>query len=143
MSWLSKVIDEVENWIKSINWTTVANDFNTAISDLENTVLPVLEELFPGTSSTVADVVTPVLNSAKSAVDAMTSVASQYASGSVSASALTGAAHTVQAAIVAASSVISAAMAGTSTSTTTTATNTSLAGTSAADTTTSTVGAGA
>ena len=112
MSWLSDAIHKVEAWFESVNWTNVTKDFDTAITDIETVIAPIVGELFPGTKSTIADVVTPVLNNAKAAADALTTTAQAVANGTASASQLTSAAHTVQAAVVAASTLVSAATQG-------------------------------
>ncbi len=118
MSVLSTIVNDVkaeilkiESWIKGVDWSTVAADFQKVITELESVVAPVIEALFPGTKSTINEVVTPVLNNAKTAVAALTDVAEQYAGGNLSSTALTQAAQTVQAAVVAAAAVVSAATA--------------------------------
>ena len=120
MSELTVIIHDVENWIvkvedwiKGINWATVAADFQKVIKTLETAVEPVLEALFPGTTSLVADVVNPLLAQANTAVTALTGAAQAYAAGTLTASALTTTAHSVQGAVVAANAIVSVALAGT------------------------------
>ena len=120
MSELTVIIHDVENWIvkvedwiKGINWATVVADFQKVIKTLETAVEPVLEALFPGTTSIVADVVNPLLAQANTAVTALTGAAASYAAGTLTASALTTTAHQVQGAVVAANAIVSVALAGT------------------------------
>ncbi|MGA2937299.1 MAG: hypothetical protein ABSF52_09405 [Syntrophobacteraceae bacterium] len=107
-------IAKVEAWFKGVNWNEVLTYYNDFIKGLEQSVLPVIEELFPGTTSTIGNLVTPLLNNATTAVTALTTAASAYAAGTLSSSDLTTAAHVVQSAVEAASVVVGAAVAGTS-----------------------------
>lgn len=119
MSWLSKVVStveheitEVEAWIKGVDWAAVIEYYTKFVSGLETAVEPVVEVLFPGSKSTIAQVVNPLLTQATSAVAALTTAAEAYKAGTLSTSDLTATAHTVQAAVVAANAVVGAAISG-------------------------------
>jgi len=116
MSVLTVMVDDVkadivkvEDWFKETDWAAKAAYFQAFIKGLETVVAPIVEALFPGTSSTINDVVTPLLDQANKAVGALTTAAQDYAAGNISAADLTTAAHTVQAAVIAANVIVSAA----------------------------------
>lgn len=131
MSWFTTVESDikadalkVEAWIKGVDWSAVIGYYDEFVKGLETAVEPVLEALFPGTASTISEVVNPLLTQATTAITALTTAAQAYQSGTLSASTLTTAAKTVETAVVAANAVVGAAVSGLKSSSTTTATTT-------------------
>ncbi len=125
MDFISKVVGmvkqeiiEVEAWIRGVNWVEVIQYYNAFVSGLETGVEPVLEAMFPGTASTVSQVVNPLLTQATSAITALTNAVQAYQAGTLSTKAVTQAAETVHNAVVAANVVVSHAISGTTASVT-------------------------
>ena len=119
MSWFSKVagevkeeVGEVETWIKGVNWSEVIQYYQEFVKGLQIVVEPVLEILFPGTASTISQVVNPVLTQATTAITALATAVEAYQAGTLSSSVVTQTAQTVQAAVVAANTLIGHAIAG-------------------------------
>ena len=131
MSFLSKVIAvvkqdvvEVETWIKGVDWSEVIAYYEEFVKGLETGVEPVLEALFPGTKTTISNVVNPLLAQATNAITALTSAAAAYQAGTLSTTAVTQAAQVVEASVVAANAVVGHAISGSKSSSTTTTTTT-------------------
>jgi len=70
-------VAKVETKVESIDWAAAATYWADFVKGL-NEALPVIEILFPGTKSTVANVITPVLNDANTAVTALATAAQAY-----------------------------------------------------------------
>jgi hypothetical protein len=104
-------IKEVGSWIKGVDWAAEVKYWQEFMQGLETVVAPVVEILFPGTTSTIKEVVTPVLNNANTAVTALATAAEQYSAGNLSSADLTTAAHAVQGAVAAANTVVGVAIA--------------------------------
>ncbi len=104
-------IKEVGSWIKGVDWAQEVAYWQEFVKGLETVVAPVVETLFPGTTSTIKEVVTPVLDNANKAVTALTTAAQDYSAGNLSSAELTAVAHTVQAAAVAANTIVGVAVA--------------------------------
>ncbi len=104
-------IKEVGSWIKGVNWAAEVTYWEEFVKGLETVVAPSVEALFPGTTSTIKEVVTPVLTNANSAVTALATAAQDYAAGNLSSAELTTAAHAVQSAVVAANTIVGVAIA--------------------------------
>ena len=104
-------ITSVENWIKNVPWAAVGNDIQSTIKNLESVVAPLVEMFFPGTTSTIKSVVTPVIEQANVAAQAVVAAAGQYAAGTLTGAALTAAVHNAQASAIAAAALVEAAVA--------------------------------
>jgi len=104
-------IKEVGSWIKGVDWTQEVAYWDAFVKGLETVVAPVVEALFPGTTSTIGAVVTPLLTQANTAVQALGAAAEQYAAGNLSSADLTNAAHLVQAAVAGANTIVGIAVA--------------------------------
>ena len=134
MSWFSKVvgevkqdITEVEAWIKGVNWSEVIQYYEEFVKGLQDGVEPILEALFPGTTSTISQVVNPLLTQATTAITALTGAAQAYQAGTLSTSVLTQTAQVVQAAVVAANAVVGHAISATTAQTSATSRTTAVA----------------
>ena len=104
-------IKEVGSWIKGVDWAQELAYWQEFVKGLETVVAPVVEALFPGTTSTISEVVTPVLNNANTAVSALGTAIQDYSAGNLGSAELTATAHTVQAAVVAANAIVGVAVA--------------------------------
>ena len=104
-------IKEVGSWIKGVDWAQEVAYWQEFVKGLETVVAPVVEALFPGTTSTIKEVVTPVLDNANKAVTALGTAVQDYSAGNLSSAELTSVAHTVQAAAVAANTIVGVAVA--------------------------------
>ena len=104
-------IKEVGSWIKGVDWTQEVAYWDAFVRGLETVVAPVVEALFPGTTSTIEEVATPVLDNANKAVTALSTAVQDYSAGNLSSAELTNAAHVVQGTVVAANAVIGIAVA--------------------------------
>lgn len=102
----------MEAWIKGVNWSEVIQYYDEFVKGLQTAVEPVLEALFPGTASTISQVVNPLLTQATTTITALTNAAQAYQAGVLSTSVLTQTAQTVQAAVVAANAVVGHAISG-------------------------------
>lgn len=118
MSAFSVIINEIKTDIaetgsifRGIDWAAEVKYWQEFMKSLTTVVLPVEEVLFPGTTSTVKNVVTPVLAQANTAVSALADAAEQYSAGDLSSEELTKAAHIVQSAVVAANVIVGVAVA--------------------------------
>src|SRR5208283_3963671 len=99
-------IKEVGSWIKGVDWAAEVKYWQEFMSGLTTVVEPVVQILFPGTTSTIKEVVAPVMANANTAVAALATAAEQYSAGNRSPAELTAAAHAVQSAVVAANTVV-------------------------------------
>lgn len=104
-------IKEVGSWIKGVDWAQETAYWQEFVKGLETVVAPVVEALFPGTTSTIKEVVIPVLNNANTAVTALGTAVQDYSAGNLSSAELTTVAHAVQAAAVAANTIVGIAVA--------------------------------
>jgi len=104
-------IAKVETKIESVDWSAAAKYWSAFVNGL-NKALPVVETLFPGTKSTVDQVVTPVLNDANTAVTAFTTTVQAYKAGTLTEAQVQTAAQEVQSSAVAASNLVGQALKG-------------------------------
>jgi hypothetical protein len=104
-------IKEVGSWIKGVDWAQEVAYWQEFVKGLETVVAPVVEALFPGTTSTIKEVVTPVLDNANKAVTALGTAVQDYSAGNLSSAELTTVAHAVQSAAVAANTIVGVAVA--------------------------------
>jgi hypothetical protein len=104
-------IKEIGSWIKGVDWSAEVKYWQEFMSGLSTAVEPVVSILFPGTTSTIKEVVTPVMANANAAVTALATAAEQYSAGNLSSADLTAAAHAVQSAVVAANTIVGVAVA--------------------------------
>ena len=102
-------IAKVETDIKAVNWSAAATYWADFVKGL-NAALPVIETLFPGTKSTVNNVINPVLADANVAVTSFTSTVQAYQAGTLTATQVQTAAQQVQSSVVAASNTIGQAI---------------------------------
>jgi hypothetical protein len=104
-------IKEIGSWIKGVDWAGEVKYWQEFMKGLETVVEPVVAILFPGTTSSIKEVVTPIMAQANAAVTALADAAEQYSAGNLSSADLTQAAHAVQAAVVAANTIVGVAVA--------------------------------
>ncbi len=76
-------IKEVGSWIKGVDWAQEVAYWQEFVKGLETVVAPVVEALFPGTTSTIKEVVTPVLDNANKAVTALGTAVQDYSAGNL------------------------------------------------------------
>ena len=99
------------SWIKGVDWAQEVAYWQEFVKGLETVVAPVVEALVPGTTSTIKEVVTPVLNNANKAVTALGTAVQDYSAGNLSSAELTRRSPYGPGAVVAANAIVGVAVA--------------------------------